>query len=415
LSSYQIVDVELSTVDWRSDESIATVATDEAGIAVIARYLSEPIGFEMLALSPGARVLPRDLCKALGHDVFTRAIAGRIRQELRCVPGSVPRDLSLTISICTKDRPARLSRCLDSLMRAWTHSGLPSDVEMLVVDNAPSDAQTRAVVAPREPVHYVKEPRPGLDFARNRAIDAARTELVAFVDDDVEVDLYWLDALRTTWKDYPTAGGVSGQVLPLKLDTEARILFERAGGFRRGFDTQLFSFDRVDPYQLYPCNTGDFGVGCNMSFRRDLLLELGGFDEALDTGPPLPGGGDHDILYRVVRSGKPLIYTPKCVVFHEHRETMEQLRRQYWSWGESTLAFAKKSLDQDVSMRPHWRRSIFLRFLHLALRWLKSLFGRGVLPPSACWSELAGGSVGFLGGYRRSSRRTDRINQEYAS
>jgi hypothetical protein len=39
-----------------------------------------------------------------------------------------------------------------------------------------------------------------------------------------------------------------------------------------------------------------------MILRRDLLLEIGGFDEALDTGKPLPGGGDLDIFYRVIRA-----------------------------------------------------------------------------------------------------------------
>ena len=42
---------------------------------------------------------------------------------------------------------------------------------------------------------------------------------------------------------------------------------------------------------LYPCGSGIFGAGCNMAFKREVLLKLGGFDEALDTGAPLPGGG----------------------------------------------------------------------------------------------------------------------------
>lgn len=286
---------------------------------------------------------------------------------------------------------------------------------MLVVDNAPTDDRTEAAVTAQGVARYSKEPRPGLNFARNRAVEIAQTEVLAFVDDDVEVDLHWLQALRATWRDHPRAGGVTGQVLPLKLDTEARILFERAGGFRRGFETQQFTLDRVDRYPLYPCNTGDFGVGCNMSFRRDLLQKLGGFDEALDTGSPLPGGGDHDIFYRVIRAGKPLIYAPKCVVFHEHRETREQLLRQYWSWGEGTLAFAKKSLSQDVSMRPRWRRAISHTFYDQTRRWLRSLLGREERPPRECWSELAGSTAGFMGGYRRSCRRTERINQEFAA
>jgi hypothetical protein len=47
------------------------------------------------------------------------------------------------------------------------------------------------------------------------------------------------------------------------------------------------------------------------------LLELGGFDDALDTGPPLPGRGDLDIFYRLVRRGYPLIREPKLLIYQQ--------------------------------------------------------------------------------------------------
>src|SRR6185312_2994051 len=107
-----------------------------------------------------------------------------------------------------------------------------------------------------------------------------------------------------------------------------------------------------------PCNAGIFGSGCNMAFRRDALLELGGFDEALDTGAPLPGGGDLDIFYRVLRSGRPMIYEPEYAVFHEHRETIPQLSRQYWTWGLGMMAFLVKSYRTDDEMRARHRAMV---------------------------------------------------------
>ncbi len=62
-------------------------------------------------------------------------------------------------------------------------------------------------------------------------------------------------------------------------------------------------------------------------------MELGGFDEALDTGAPLPGGGDLDIFTVCCGQAAPMIYEPEYAVYHEHRETIPQLRRQYWTWG----------------------------------------------------------------------------------
>ena len=56
-----------------------------------------------------------------------------------------------------------------------------------------------------------------------------------------------------------------------------------------------------------------------MVLRTVAVRELGGFDEALDTGPPLPGGGDLDIWSRLARAGHPLVYEPRLLVFHRHR------------------------------------------------------------------------------------------------
>ena len=88
---------------------------------------------------------------------------------------------------------------------------------------------------------------------------------------------------------------------------------------------------------------GSFGAGCNMVFRREAVLALGGFDEALDTGPPLPGGGDLDIFYRVARAGAADRLRARMLVYHQHRQDRDALRRQYWTWGPGFMAFVAKS------------------------------------------------------------------------
>ena len=64
------------------------------------------------------------------------------------------------------------------------------------MDNAPSSEATRRLVERRGGrARYVREGRPGLDWARNRAIAEAAGEVIAFTDDDVEVDPGWIRAL----------------------------------------------------------------------------------------------------------------------------------------------------------------------------------------------------------------------------
>ena len=111
------------------------------------------------------------------------------------------------------------------------------------------------------------EPVGGLDVARNRAVRSCVTDLLAFVDDDVVVDVTWLRTIVRSFAANPGCIAVTGGVLAYALDTPARRDFERAGGFFKGW-----SAGRVDPSS----RTGSpfdpsIGVGCNMAFRTGAL------------------------------------------------------------------------------------------------------------------------------------------------
>jgi GT2 family glycosyltransferase len=284
--------------------------------------------------------------------------------------------------------------------------------EVLVVDNAPSDERTHEVVESRPTVRYVREPKPGLDFARNRAVQDATGEILAFLDDDVTVDHGWLDGLREAWSENPDAAAFTGLVLPYELETDAQVLFEQGGGFRRGFEKIRYG-QMLPGNPLHPCGAGIFGAGCNMAFRREILLKLGGFDDALDTGAPLPGGGDLDIFYRVIRAGYPLVYEPRYLVFHQHRRETEKLRRQYWSWGLGLMAFVTKSYQSDPAQRPKLKRLVKWWFRYQLGQVKQRLKKRHPLPLPMLLAELTGGITGLLGEYQRSQRRIEQIRRQY--
>jgi GT2 family glycosyltransferase len=259
-------------------------------------------------------------------------------------------------------------------------------------------------------VRYCLELRPGLDFARNLAWMEASGELIAYLDDDVVVDAGWLAGLREAWEENPDAVAFTGLVMPLKLDTPARVLFERGNGFRRGFDKKRFG-SVLPGNPLYPCGPGIFGTGCNMAFRRDVLRALGGFDEALDTGAPLPGGGDLDIFYRIIRAGHVLVYEPSYMVFHEHRASMSALRRQYYTWGLGLMAFVGKNCRNNRSQRDQFRR-LLIWWLDDQISQLKKAFRRRQgLQLSMNLAELCGALIGIFGEYSRSLRRVAAIRR----
>lgn len=406
---YTIVDVEVT-----HPLPTLSLTEQETGIALIVRRHDKPVGFLMLELPASKVISPEELAQLISREIGSKLLQENLRKELKGSGETAPSFPSLTVAICTKDRPENVARCLDSLLKLQqSESEASPRFEILVVDNAPSDDQTKEIVAALSTVQYAREPKPGLDFARNRALQAATTDLLAFLDDDVVVDRQWLNGLVAAWSENPDAGAFTGLVLPYELETDSQILFERRGGFRRGFEK--IRYGQVLPGNpLHPCGAGIFGAGCNMTFRREVLLQLGGFDEALDTGAPLPGGGDLDIFYRVIRAGYPLIYEPQYLVYHQHRREYEKLRRQYWSWGLGFMAFVIKSYQVDRPQRRQFRRLIAWWFKDQLKQLKQSFKGQHALPLEMIWAELWGGIVGLFGEYSRSCKRTEQIRRHYS-
>jgi len=248
------------------------------------------------------------------------------------LPPLRPRALPpISVVVCTRDRAGSLERCLDALSRL----AYPA-YEIVVVDNAPSTDATQRVAAARG-VRYVLEPRPGLDWARNRGIAASRHGIIAFTDDDTEVDPQWLSAIAAEFED-ATVRAVTGLVIPAALDTEAEVLFELCyGGMGKGTVPQEWNPATLTGPKLI--GTHHLGVGANMAFRRDLLERLGGFDTALDVGTPANGGGDLDIFHRALMAGAVIRYQPAAILRHHHRRDLDALRRQHYDNGRGFGVF----------------------------------------------------------------------------
>jgi GT2 family glycosyltransferase len=388
-----------------------TLSPDEDGIAVTIRRRGEPVGFVLRALGRRERGTPVSLHELIDRDTAGRIAASAAREEL---PGRADATaLSVSIAICTHDRTELLHRCLQSLFDVLASSPhRPGSVEVIVIDNAPGNDRTRELLARSFPkARYILEPTPGLDFARNRALEEARGELVAYLDDDVVVEPGWLGGLVDAWAADPAAGFITGLVLPLELETEAQVAFERRGGFRRGFDRVHYAATRVgDP--CYPCEPGIFGTGANTVVNRRAALELGGFDEALDAGAILPGGGDLDMYYRMIRAGYRAIYEPRMSVLHQHRRDFEGLERQYReSWGKAYMAFVAKSWRQDPPMRPRWLLALGRWFAMQAAHLITRARGPKARPASLILQETLGGLQGLAGEYDRAQRRVEELRR----
>ncbi|MBX3001865.1 MAG: glycosyltransferase [Caldilineaceae bacterium] len=255
-----------------------------------------------------------------------------------------------TVAVCTRNRPDDLHRCLDALTQ------LPDlGQEILVVDSCSTGDVTRQVVDQFPTVRYIREDRPGLNIARNRALREARHSIVAFCDDDAVPDPGWLNGLLRNFAD-PLVLCVTGLTMPLELETEAQEWFERYSPFSRGFQRRVY-----DRRSCHPLAAGRVGAGANMALRRTVLEAVGPFDEALDAGTPTQSGGDTEIFSRILAQGYRIVYDPIALSWHRHRRTWEELRQTLYGYGVGTYAYWTRKLLLEHEMGVFWVAYLWFR------------------------------------------------------
>ena len=245
----------------------------------------------------------------------------------------LPANLTLTVAVCTRERPGELARCLASLFALSE----PPD-EILVVDNAPESSDTLEVTARFPGVRYHCEPRKGLSAARNAALHVAKGDIVAFADDDVVVHPEWASRIRRCFDD-PRTMLVTGLVLPGELETPAQLMFEEDFHFfhqgyrRRSFDSDFFNRLRGRSLPVW-----DIGAGAIMAIRRDAYRRGYSFDTRLGPGVFGGCGEDSEYFYRLLAGGWSCVYEPSAFVYHFHRREMRDLRRHVRQYMQGHVA-----------------------------------------------------------------------------
>jgi glycosyltransferase involved in cell wall biosynthesis len=228
------------------------------------------------------------------------------------------------VVLCTRDRP----QLLDDALHAIRAAVRPDD-EVLVVD---SGARTRDAIgiAARHGVQLIVESRPGLSRARNAGVSATTAEIIAFTDDDCRPGAQWTASLAAAFAD-PNVGVALGRLRP--EHPNAAVPADDPGD-------DAFAFDGN-------ADVSALGAGANMAFRRAALRASRGFDESLGAGSPLRSGEDHDMVWRVLRSGWIGRYEPAATVVHLDWLSPWQAVRKRYNYGVGAGAVAAKVARVD--------------------------------------------------------------------
>ncbi|MBB3158947.1 glycosyltransferase involved in cell wall biosynthesis [Microbacterium proteolyticum] len=239
-----------------------------------------------------------------------------------------PSDIS--VIVCTRNRPGYLREALAAIRKTT-----PAETEVVVVDSASDTDETRQI-AEEAGVVYVLAGA-GLSVARNAGIHASARPFVIFTDDDCLPEEGWIDVVLPHFED-PTVGAVTGRMLH-RSESAAKAPYRRQRLYRT------------------PVQGLDAGHGAVMAFRREMLLRMGGFDDALGAGKPWAGAEDLDIFVRIVRAGSTIVHDATCIVWHNNTREGQDYVNLHRGYGLGLGAMIAKwiHIDPVLGTRLAWR------------------------------------------------------------
>ena len=221
----------------------------------------------------------------------------------------------VSVVIPTIGRPQQLRRCLDSVARCT-----PRAAEVVVVDQSEMP-EIPAIVHEFEGARTVRSDGRGVGLARNTGLEAATHDVVAMTDDDCTVAPTWVGTAHRLARSDP-ARIFTGRVLA-GAEGDGHVPSTRTDEVAHDFTGE---------------RSCDGLFSGNLVLPRRAALELGGFDERLETAE------DNDFGYRWLVAGNPMTFEPELVVWHNDWRTPEELERLYVVYWRGQGTFYGKHL-----------------------------------------------------------------------
>ena len=285
--------------------------------------------------------------------------------------GTMAPNQLVTVAIPTHNRATLLRGTLERL----THLAVPdgADWELLVVQNNCTDG-TAAVIAEyatRLPLRALSESRPGVNFARNAAVDAARGEYIVFTDDDTLVDEKWLAAYIVAFASFSDVDVFGGPIVP-------RFASPPPPWLRASLPLVHSAYGNIDARgRGVMFSAAFYPFGANMAFRT-CVLRQSPFDPLL--GPKAKSrinGSETSLILKLLAGGHAGRWVEEARVEHciqEKQMTTDFLRWYFTGHGAS---MAMESTEPGTKMlwghpRWLWREAVVAELRYQARRLVAS-------------------------------------------
>lgn len=237
--------------------------------------------------------------------------------------------------------------------------------EVVIVDNNSTDntKQICEEFVAQYPglFHYITEEEQGKTFALNSGIRASKGNIIAFTDDDVEIDKRWLSSIKQATETYPDCRAFGGRVIPVWPDTVPRWVV-REGDYKNTWGA-IVEHDFGNMATSYRQEAGNYPCGANMYFSKEIFKQFGCFNESLNGGVKnIPMLEDIEFCKRLLDNCENIIYIPDTIVYHPvipERLTKKYFRKHFFKSGRAQyfiLNFKRKGQYVILNLSKNRRR-----------------------------------------------------------
>lgn len=280
----------------------------------------------------------------------------------------------VSVVVCAYNAERTIDQCLASLAVL----NYPN-YEVIVVNDGSRDRTLQIAESHGDRCRVISQANKGLSVARNVGAEAATGEIVAYTDSDCVADSDWLTYLvaKMEASNLAACGGPN-------FSPPEDYLVPATVAVAPGGPTHVLISDEV----------AEHIAGCNMAFRRDVLLCLGGFDPIYRAA-----GDDVDICWRFQDAGYTIGFSPAAVIWHFRRNTVAAYCAQQRGYGKAeALVYSKHPFRFNLFGQAKWLGRIYgdlSTSLLLSRRPViySGVFGRGLFqtlyePPSSLTAFL---------------------------
>ncbi|MEO8286628.1 MAG: glycosyltransferase [Chloroflexota bacterium] len=249
-----------------------------------------------------------------------------------------PKAPVFSIVVPAYNAEATLRDCLHAL----TKLKIDAPHEIILVDDGSTDATPHIALEFTPAVKLLQQPHSGASAARNAGVAQAEGEIILFTDADCEPVPDWASTLVAAIQN--GADGAKGTYRTRQSSLVARFVQAEYESKYRRMEGRT-EIDFVDTYSA--------------AYRREILLEAGGFVEGL------PFVEDQELSFRLAESGYRLVYAPTAIVYHRHVASLTNYIRRKFGIGYWKIYVGTRHPGRMIN-DSHTPQSIKLQMLLVA-------------------------------------------------